>query len=45
MLFGCGRLVKALYRLVVFGAEAPHVAALAKVLWARRVEIMANLEI
>ena len=38
-------IVKNSYRLVVFGAEPPHVAALAKVLWARGVEIMANLEI
>ena len=36
-------IVKASYRLVVFGAEAPHVAALAKVLWAGEVEQMANL--
>jgi len=38
-------IVEASYRLVVFGAEAPHVAALAKVLWARGVEIMTNLKI
>jgi len=38
-------IVKASYRLVVFGAETPHIATLAKVLWARGVEIMANLEI
>jgi len=38
-------IVKASYRLVVFGAQTPHIATLAKVLWARGVEIMANLEI
>jgi hypothetical protein len=39
------RIVIATYRLVVFGAEAPHVATLAKVLWAGGVEIMAHLMI
>ena len=38
-------IVKASYRLVVFGAETPHITTLTKVLWARGVEIMANLEI
>ena len=38
-------IVKASYRLIMFGAETPHIATLAKVLWARGVEIMANLEI
>jgi hypothetical protein len=38
-------IIEASYRWVVFGAEAPHVAALAKVLWAGGVEIMANLVI
>jgi len=36
-------IVKASYRLVVFGAETPHIATLAKVLWARGVEITAKL--
>jgi len=40
-----GRIIIATYRLVVFGAEAPHVATLAKVLWAGGVEIMAHLVI
>ena len=38
-------IVKASYRLIVFGAKSPHVAALAKILWARGVEIKANLKI
>ena len=38
-------IIKGSYRLVVFGAETPHIATLAKVLWTRGVEIMANLEI
>ena len=38
-------IVKASYRLVIFGAETPHIAALTEVLWARRMEIMANLKI
>ena len=35
------RVVKASYRLIVFSAESPHVATLAEVLWAGRVEILA----
>jgi len=38
-------IVKTSYRLVVFGAETPHIAALTEVLWAGRVEILADLEI
>jgi len=38
-------IVKTPYRLVVFGAETPHIAALTEVLWTGRVEILANLEI
>jgi len=39
------RIVIATYQLVVFGAEAAHIATLAKVLWAGGVEIMARLMI
>jgi len=38
-------IVKTSYRLVVFGAETPHIAALTKVLWTGRVEILADLGI
>ena len=40
-----GRIIIATYRLVVFSAEAPHIATLAKVLWAGGVEIVADLVI
>jgi len=39
------RIVKTSYRLVVFGTETPHIAALAEVLWTGRVEVLANLGI
>jgi len=38
-----GRIIIATNRLVVLGAETPHVATLAKVLWAGVVEIVADL--
>jgi len=37
------RVVEALHRLIVFSAESPHITTLVKVLWAGRVEILANL--
>ena len=37
------RIVKTTYRLVVLGTEAPQVATLAQVLWARMVEMVFGL--
>ena len=37
-----GGIVKASHRLIVFGTESPHIAALSKVMWARGMKVLVH---